>query len=224
MAPLQELFPEKGQMGSLLNSFDLTVKERLIGLRNYMQQLQQLPGINQLPQYLDFLDVEHKGISGFRRVMGNSQVLKESYAETSRGNFDFMGVYIWATHYVGLTKRGELYILRTLYDEPNAAVIRIDLRSIDVRVGGDVGTRVIHVMNGDTKVFIKFSTMDDFSSWLRQVSDFGVHTASSAASVGRINAAKNAPKTRDITPVQEQHVRSKGTGNTDDELSVMYGM
>ena len=224
MTPLTELLPEKGQMGSLFNSFDMVVKERLIGLRNYIQRLQQLSGISQVPQFLDFLDMEHKGISGFRRVMGNSQVLKESYAETSRGNFDFMGVYIWATHYVGLTKRGVLHVMRTLYDEPNAALMKIDLRSIDVRVGGDVGARVIHVMNGDNKVFIKFSTVDDFSSWLRQVSDFGVHTASSAASVGRINAAKNAPVARDTAPVREQHVRSKGTGNTDDELSAMYGM
>lgn len=158
-----------------------------------------------------------------RKDVGNTQVLKEGYAMTSRGNFDFFSLFIWQVHYVGLTKRGVLYVLPGLYEEPKDALVSMDLRSIDVRVGGDVGQRVVHVINGDTKIFIKFSTIDEFSSWLRQVSDFGIHTASQASTVGKINASKNAPAPVERT-TQEHHVRSKGTGNTDDDLSAMYGM
>lgn len=135
-----------------------------------------------------------------------------------------MFLFVWQTNYVGLTKRGILHVMSTLYDTPESSFVRIDLRSIDVRVGGDVSSRVVHVISGDTKVFIKFSTIDEFSSWLRQVSDFGIHTASQANVVGKANASKNAPPPTEKAAVREQHVRTKGTGNTDDDLSAMYGM
>ena len=44
-----------------------------------------------------------------------------------------------------------------MYDTPDQATIRIDLRSVDARVGGDVLGRCVNVSNGDAKVFIKFS-------------------------------------------------------------------
>ena len=66
MGPMLEIFPEKGQMGSLINSFDLVVNERIVQLREYIRQLMRIREVVTQPCFLDFVDAEFKGVSGFR--------------------------------------------------------------------------------------------------------------------------------------------------------------
>lgn len=66
MARLHEMLPEKGSMGSLLNSFEMIVNERLNGLRAYLHDVMKVSGVKEHPAFLDFLDTANKGISGFR--------------------------------------------------------------------------------------------------------------------------------------------------------------
>eukprot|EP00602_Paraphysomonas_sp_CaronLab_P009845 CAMPEP_0185027576 /NCGR_PEP_ID=MMETSP1103-20130426/12846_1 /TAXON_ID=36769 /ORGANISM="Paraphysomonas bandaiensis, Strain Caron Lab Isolate" /LENGTH=223 /DNA_ID=CAMNT_0027561665 /DNA_START=207 /DNA_END=878 /DNA_ORIENTATION=+ len=223
MASLVEIFPERGSMGSIVNSLEPNVKERTIAFQRYIQALLALPDITDNEIVMEFFDTKFKGCSGFRKSIGASGIWKECYAQISLGTFDFMHIYVWKTAYIGLTKRGVLYVFRSMYDTPDQATIRIDLRSVDARVGGDVLGRCVNVSNGDAKVFIKFSTIDEFSSWLRQVSDFGVNAAAHAPTVSSAREAnRQAAPTTSAPPPKE--IKAKGTGNTNDEFSAMYGM
>jgi hypothetical protein len=66
MAPLQELFPEKGTMGSLVNSFEPMITERMHSFQRYLQALLQLEGVLSLQSVQTFFDFNGKGLSGFR--------------------------------------------------------------------------------------------------------------------------------------------------------------
>lgn len=126
-------------------------------------------------------------------------------------------------YYVGLTKRGILYIFDTLYDAPESAAARIDLRGIDVRIGGDVSSLTISIADTQVRLHIKLSSTEEFSSWLRQVSDFGVSAAVTAvSSSSQSQIARSTPANSSTTPVTV--IRSAGTGRTNDELSDLYGM
>jgi hypothetical protein len=63
MTPLADLFPEQGSMGSIINSFEPVVTERVQGLQSYLKALLQLSGIFTQPALLDFLDISGKGTS-----------------------------------------------------------------------------------------------------------------------------------------------------------------
>lgn len=66
MAALQELFPEKGNFGSLVNSFEPVVTDRVHALQRYLQTLLSLEGVLTLPVVQSFFDIAGKGVSGFR--------------------------------------------------------------------------------------------------------------------------------------------------------------
>ncbi len=134
----------------------------------------------------------------------------------------FLGLHSWRNQFVGLSKRGVLYVFTSLYDGPDEAMIRIDLRSIDARVAGNANQNLIKVSNGDAKVYLKFTTMEEFSSWLRQLSDFGV----TAASRG-INNNQTAKTSATANQTQRQHEADdssqRDAGQTDD-FSSTFGM
>lgn len=169
-----------------------------------------------------------------RKSIGSPNILKETYLEFSWATFEFMGVYLWSTNYVGLTKRGFLYVFSTLYDELSDALVTIDLRTIDVRISGDVSTRVIGISNPSTKIFLKYSTVDEFSGWLRQISDFGVNAASQntpsraadrlqSNSTNTINTANTANTTSRKGRITQSNI-GKSDAKQNDEFSDMFGM
>lgn len=227
MSPLQSLFPDKGNMGSLVNSFDSVVADRIQAWRRYLPALLRLEGILTQDVVQRFFDTGGKGISGFRKSIGSNHILKETYLEFSWSTFEFVGLYLWSTHFVGLTKRGHLSVFSTLYDELNDAVVTIDLRTIDVRVTGDVSTLIIGILNPQIKIYLKFQSVGEFSSWLRQISDFGVNAASNntpSVAADRLQAqnTRSGPAVSSSGPVArtgqpQQHLRN-------DEFSDMYGM
>jgi hypothetical protein len=66
MAALQDLFPKKGSLGSLINSFEPILTERLHFFQTYLRNLLQLEGVLTLQTVQSFFDINGKGISGFR--------------------------------------------------------------------------------------------------------------------------------------------------------------
>lgn len=248
MAPLQELFPEKGKFGSLINSFEPVVTDRIHSLQRYLQSLLSLEGVLTLPVVQTFFDVNGKGfltslffsslffsltnnilgVSGFRKAIGSTNILKETYLEFSWATFEFMSLFLWSTNYVGLTKRGYLYVFSTLYDELSDALVTIDLRTIDVRISGDVSTRVIGISNPSTKIFLKFSTVDEFSGWLRQVSDFGVNAASQNTPSRAVDKLQSNTTNASTTTSRKGRIAQSNTGKNEtkqnDEFSDMFGM
>lgn len=174
--------------------------------------------------YLPFFNLAH------RKAVGGTNILKETYLEFSWATFDFMSLKIWAPHYVGLTKRGYLYVFSTIYDDISSAVVTIDLRTIDVRVTGDVSSLVIGISNPTVKFYLKYASLDEFSSWLRQVSDFGVNAASqtvpSKAAERLVSSDKRPANAVGGTGAVRNSRRQQpgGTGVANDEFSDMFGM
>jgi hypothetical protein len=61
MAPLQEIFPEKGSLGSLVNSFDAVTNERSLRLQQYLQEVLSHEKVKTDEMMLSFLDVANQG-------------------------------------------------------------------------------------------------------------------------------------------------------------------
>lgn len=61
MASLQEIFPEKGSMPSLVNSFDAITNERALRLQQYLQELLSNENIKNDEILLNFFDITNQG-------------------------------------------------------------------------------------------------------------------------------------------------------------------
>ena len=72
MLPLQEIFPEKGHFGSLLNSFEPVVTDRIHSLQRYLQALLALEGVLTLPIVQTFFDIAGKGLFSFFDLFSSS--------------------------------------------------------------------------------------------------------------------------------------------------------
>ena len=93
-----------------------------------------------------------------------------------------IGYNSWVRSYICLTKKGWLYCTKCIYDTPDECEVKIDLKSKNTRIGGEASRAEIHMIyNNDVNLSIKFRDAKDFSSWLRQLSDFGVNTAEQSA-------------------------------------------
>ena len=104
----------------------------------------------------------------------------------------------------------------------------IDLRTIDVRVTGDVSTLVIGISNPTMKFYLKFPSVDEFSSWLRQVSDFGVNAASqtvpSRAAERLTSNSTNERRPSHPIATGDPVLGTGGRSIRNDEFSDMFGM
>lgn len=218
MESLQELFPDKGSLGSVLNSFDAVVVSRTALLQTYLQQVLKNERLKSDEIMLTFLDVSNQGASGFKKSVGPTQVLKETSIQVSFSSF--LGLHSWKFQFVGVSKRGVLYIFTSLYDGPEQSVVRVDLRSVDARVVGNANDRIIKIFNGDVKLYLKFSSIEEFSSWLRQLSDFGVTAASRGSTV---SAASKSNTKQSQSPPADDPSSHRDAGETDD-FSVTFGM
>jgi hypothetical protein len=149
-------------------------------------------------------------------------VLRETSTQVSF--ISILGMYSWNILYLGLSKRGVLYIFKTLYDPPEEAMVRIDLRSVDARVVGTPSSNVIKVFNGEVRFYLKFLSMEEFSSCLRQLSDFGVSAASRLSSASSTAAAQ---KTSQVNQASESNNGSRPSSQraaAADDFSSTYGM
>jgi hypothetical protein len=61
MTPLQEVFPAKGSLGSMINSFDAITNERALRLQQYLQDVLSHEKIQTDELMLNFLDVANQG-------------------------------------------------------------------------------------------------------------------------------------------------------------------
>lgn len=231
-------------MPSLLNTFDAITNDRSIRLQQYLQEILSHENIKNDEILLNFFDITNQGdlslppllpsssspaigASGFRKSVGASQVLRETSLHVSF--LSILGLHSWAVHYVGLSKRGVLYLFRTLYDVPDEAIVKIDLRSVDARVVGTSSNNIIKVFNGDVKFYLKFQSIDEFSSWLRQLSDFGVSAAATTTTSTPQSKSNKTKQNKDSNPTQDdihtssQQQSSRNAGQTDD-FSSTYGM
>jgi hypothetical protein len=83
--PLTELLPEKGIFGSTLSTFDSVCIERKHKFIQYLEALLQEKQLRKSSAFLSFLDVQNKGISGIKRVLGHAYVIREEFTLCSQG-------------------------------------------------------------------------------------------------------------------------------------------
>jgi hypothetical protein len=139
------------------------------------------------------------------------------YVKVSHGTVDFMFMHYWKDYYAGLTKRGRLYLFATMYDLVNERLYEVDLRAPETRVTADLPTRSIKIIYGDErKIFIKLATPEDFSTWLRALSDFGTMA-------GRPKSKKQDTGAEQRSGGETSKPQLKDEA-ADDDLSAMYGM
>jgi hypothetical protein len=83
--PLTELLPEKGIFGSSLATFNSVCTERKQRFIQYLDAVLQEKALRKSPAFLSFIDVQNKGISGIKRVLGNAQISREEFTLCSQG-------------------------------------------------------------------------------------------------------------------------------------------
>lgn len=106
-----------------------------------------------------------------------------------------------------------------IYDTPDECDLKVDLKSKQTRIGGQASSAVVTIQYSDSVTLcIKFNDGTTFSSWLRQLSDFGINTAQRDATQER-----HVKKER-RTSEPKTHIKAAGTGNTADEMSASYGI
>ena len=89
--------------------------------------------------------------------------------------------------YICLTKKGWIYCTKCIYDTPDECEVKVDLKSKYTRIGGVASDGVLFVTyNNDVSLYIKFRDAVDFSSWLRQMSDFSINTAQTSAATDTV--------------------------------------
>lgn len=217
--PLTELLPPKEFFGSTLSTFESTCNERKQRFMLYLEALLQEKQLRKSPAFMTFLDVQNKGISGIKRVLGNAQIVREEFTMCSQGRLAKFGYNSWVRSYICLTKKGWIYCTKCIYDTPEECEVKMDLKSKYTRIGGLASDSVIHITYNDTiALHIKFRDVSDFSSWLRQLSDFGINTAEHSAMKETVVKAERRGSARNT------HVHAAGTGNTEDDLSADYGI
>lgn len=65
---MDENFPPKIYVGSAIATIGLVVKERFDELKSYLSTVLAIPGISQQQCVHHFVDVEFRGMSGFRYI------------------------------------------------------------------------------------------------------------------------------------------------------------
>jgi len=217
--PLTELLPEKQHFGSALATLDSVCIERKQKFSQYLESMLQEKALCKSPAFLSFIDVQNKGISGIKRVLGEAQVLREESVVCSQGRLASMGINAWKRSYICVTKKGWIYCTKCVYDTPDECDVKIDLKSKYTRIGGQTSDRVLMITyDNNTNLHIKFDDQASFSSWLRLLSDFSINTAQK-------DVMKEAPVVKERRQSQpKSHIRDKGTGKTEDDLSAELGI
>ena len=83
--PLTEILPQKEYFGSALSTFDRTCTDRMQKFTTYLQGVLEEKPLRKSQHFLSFIDVQNKGISGIKRVLGVSQIIREEFTMCSLG-------------------------------------------------------------------------------------------------------------------------------------------
>lgn len=211
-------------------------QERLQELQDYLVAILAIEGITTQSSLAQFLDLEHKGASGASKDIGQGNILLETFGHCKPCR---TLIEIWGPSYLVLSKKGTLYAFKNVYDRTSDAIVAFPLSGA-VRVFSPPGTRKVDLSCEGTKqrLVLKLSSEAEVATWLRRISDLtlreGVAAADAAKAGGGTPSSKGAgtPSSKGAggggsaaspTPPPVD-IKTKGSGNTVDELSSMYGV
>jgi hypothetical protein len=224
------VLPAKNYFGSRLNTFNDTMAQRKIELQTYLDIMLAKEEFSDDVDFFEFVDVAGKGMSGIILEVGADKVIREAFVRVKILKSFPIGIWEWC--FLFLLRDGTLYVLSSKYDRRQKALATWMLTGQDVRVVPNASNYCIAVSSTkhDLKVKIRFDNVENASFWLRNISEFA-----SSASYQNLVATKarheqvKSPKKESykvVNAVAEPtiDVHARGTGNTVDELSSMYGI
>lgn len=219
--------PDKSPLGSYFSTTGSITASRKAGLQNYIDAAIQLNDEAVRKEILVFADVDGRGFSGIQKEFGANNILKEAFAKAKQGSFD-----LWSINYVALLKDGRLFILNSMYDESNKATSKWNLRGGEIRVVPKANNNMISItsLKDDRKLVLSLSSASEAAFWIRTISDFSLMSTQQIisnvkeAAAAQREQAKQASKAAAAANQRTETIKAAGTGNTEDDLSSMYGI
>ncbi len=221
------VFPEKYYTGSIAGTLKYIVDIRTVQLQQYIDKLLSVEGTTSISSVGLFFDFENKGVSGLQVQLGQSKILKETFAQTKYVK-NYLGV--WGASFVVLLKSGSIVVLPSMYDNVSKAEVNMMLGNNAATIVPTAAHNMVTITENATghRLMISFSTPAEAAFWIRTLSDFSVSTSvaqdtrANTQETNRRNAALTAEQNSRRQPTEV--VRAAGTGNTVDELSAAFGI
>lgn len=188
--------------------------------QKFLDLILNLDGIQTESSISTFFDFTNRGISGACRDLGSQNILIETMA-FAKPCISMIEVYV--SCFLVLSKEGTIFVFETMYDGINDPVVAYSIDN-DVHIATRPGSTKIDLKrrSNNQRLIIKLSTEAQHANWLRTISDFSTKEVSSFVKVAQ--PVTEISPSRAVQAPPQVHVRSAGTGNTEDELSALYGI
>jgi hypothetical protein len=235
------VFPEKSYYGSFLSTDKTTIDQRKTILQNFLNTVFKDNQFLEDEEIKGFLDVNGRGLSGIQKEFGGDKLLKETFCKVKVPR-QYFGL-IWSLCYVSLTKDGMLYVLSSMYDDSSNSLATWSLTAVGVQIipKAKDNSIIISSTAHSKKLILSLPSALESAYWIRTLSDLATSTTLESIipskkdlvvpkhlSTGKRNSGmfnNNAsPSSTSPNAAPVEHIYSKGTGNTEDELSAMYGI
>lgn len=181
--------PEKEKMGGYYSTFKIIVDKRMITLQKFITSvLANIDNVELQSCFQEFFDVKSRGASGAQRALGEKAIVKEVLALVKPG-LTLLDSLMWQSCFVVLTTPGQLFILRSMYDDLASPIVLLPVGNgnaiANSCVGNSLVTEVLCKHNGK-KTLLKFSSVQEQATWVRAITDVSL---SMAAGVGNSSIA-----------------------------------
>jgi len=224
-------FPDKYFVGSYIGTFSVLTTERSASLQQYLDSILTIEDAVDSAPLTQFLDCDHLGLSGVHKELGSERILKESFVTTRvTKNIPIM-LGLWCLRFVVLLSSGSLVVLNSVYDDSSKAIARMALVNGQTTVTPQTSGNVIVIGSNldKTKISLSFATQAESVFWLRKLSDFVLNTEFGADHRRSVETQKQQSVAAKLRQEQQaaqhqEHIRAKGTGHTEDNLSTMLGI
>lgn len=119
------------------------------------------------------------GASGITTEIGANRVIKQMYCQTKYASNTLLDY--WKMSYVALTRDGNVYVMKTMYDKTAGANPRVDLKASNVQISAKYMTRfivdiAISSFDSTMHLQIKLISNEDYLSWVRAANDLNTIT------------------------------------------------
>lgn len=223
-------FPDKMYVGSYIGTFSVLTGDRVVKLQEYLDAILVIEDAVDSKPLTDFLDCDNLGLSGVHKELGSERILKEAFVTTriTKNLPDVLG--LWGLRFVVLLSSGSLIVLNSVYDDSSKALARMALVNGQTTVTPQASGNVILISStlDKSKISLSFPTQAESVFWLRKLSDFVLNTEFSADHRKSVESQKQqsaaALRAQQQAAQKQEHIRAKGTGHTEDNLSTMLGI
>jgi hypothetical protein len=223
------LLPEKSIQAKFLKE---AIEKRGIELQKYMDDILSNEEICCKDYLLEFFDCNCKGISGAQKDLGSSLLYETlGYAKPCVSLIE-----LWMSCFIVMSKQGTIFILRNMYDGISDAIVAFPLTGREVHISVPITAKyAICLTDVKTKrqLKIRLSSELQLGTWMRTIADFTTKHLLNVGPTSYYNKStiQSGPELNNLNQASDPVftgptivIKTKGTGNTQDELSSMYGI